>query len=385
MNTFFHKAICLSLMGLFLVTARSADAASNRCSSLKVHLNGAIESFGALNKGLPASITGLKELEAFVEAMIEAERVAEDGIEMTDEVIHYAKEIAPATEVFPPAHRTFNTVEKVFEEIKKVVLKPVQEVLHSAVVAPRLKHNLPRIKKLRARLEKLEGPVKKASYVVGAYKLVADSDCTKAEDSEDAQINTENAEIINSSQKLLVRTTKDIKDISHAVDAIHNALRHDVLEAIKPFKAIERPIHEMHNVAKDIHRGMQDFRHTLHHTIHVKAGGITVAKFSVYEVLHDFKKIVHTLEHDLHIDDAKRWLEKELTKILHPVIRAIMRPVRQVEHQAKVTTKDFAKDAKAAFDRFESKFEQTFDVKLDDDAINSYAHRMKALADKSKS
>lgn len=383
MNIFFRKAICLSLMGVFLLSARSAEAAADSCSSLKVHIRGAVESYGTLNRGLPASIRSLKDLEAFVEAMIEAERIAEDGIEMTDEVIRYSKEIGPVTEVFPPAHRTLNTVEKVFEEIKKLVLKPVEGVLRSAVVAPRLKHNLPRIKKLRMRLEKLEGPVKKASYVVGAYKLVVEDDCAKAEGSEDAKISAKNAEIVHSSQKLISDTTRDIKDINHAVDAIHNALRHDVLKAIEPFKKIEKPIHKMYDVAKDLHHGIVDFRHALHHTIHVKIAGATVAKFSVHEVLHDYKKIVHTLEHDLHIDDARKWLEKELNKILHPVIRSIMRPVRRVEHKAKVTTKDFARDAKASFERFESKFEQTFDIKLDNDAIDRYADQMKALAEKS--
>lgn len=369
---------CVLLLG-----GRPAVAEDNSCAALVTDLKQAGERIGSVKTGLSSTISALKELEAYVEAMIEADRILDDGIEMTDEVVHFSSEVSTITEPVPAIHTPVARVKTVLADLKRYALEPIQKVLDSAVVAPRLKDNLPRIRKLRESLEKLEKPVSLMSVAFSGYKIVADKDCAKAENSKDDKTRAENAQIVGATRASIGKISPELDSADHVFGQTEHVVRHDLLAALKPFKAIDKPIDELHGAVKDVHQGMRDFEHTLHHEIHVKVAGATVAKFSVHEILHDWDKTVHKLEHDLHIDKAKKWLEDELQKIFEPVIKTVLRPVERIEHRAKVEAKDFAADAKAAFERFEKRVEQAIEIHSIDGEIDGYAERMKALAAKS--
>lgn len=378
------KRLSILVLGCaLLLGGRPAAAEDNSCAGLVADLAQAGGRIGSAKGGLSQAISALKELEAYVEAMIEADRIADEGIEMTDEVVTFSSEVSTITEPIPSVHTPIARIKTVLADLKRYALEPIKKVLDSAVVAPRLKDNLPRIRKLRDGLEKLEKPVSLMATAVSGYKLVADKDCRKAESSKDDQTRAENARIVGATRASIGKVSPELDSANRLFGQTEHTVRHDLLAALKPFKAIDKPIDDMHGAVKDVHRAMRDFDHTLHHEVHIKVAGATVAKFTIHEILHDWDKAIHKLEHDLHIENAKKWLETELDKILSPVIKTALRPLKRIEDQAKVEAKDFAADAKAAFDGFEKRVEQAIEIHSIDGDLNGYAERMKALAAKS--
>lgn len=375
--------LSLPILGcVLLLGGRPAAADDNSCAALMADLKQAGERIGSVKGGLSSTIRALKELEAYVEGMIEADRLVDDGIEMTDEVITFSSEVSTITEPLPSVHTPVARIKEVLADLKRYALAPIKKVLDSAVVAPRLKDNLPMIRKIRGALEKLEKPVSLAATAVSGYKVVANRDCPKAEGSKDEKTRAENAQIVGATRASIAKASPNLDSAGHVFGQTEHVVRHDLLAVLKPFDAIDKPIDAMHGAVKDVHQGMRDFEHTLHHEVHIKVAGATVAKFSIHEILHNWDKTVHKLEHELHIEKAKKWLEDELQKIFDPVIKTVLRPIERIEHRAKVEAKDFAAEAKAAFDGFEKRIEQAIEIPAIDKEFNGYAERMKALAAK---
>ena len=365
-----------------LLGGRPAAAEEKTCAALLPDVVGIGDRVHTVKNALTDTIRAVKELETMIEEMIEADKAVAGATETADAVITYAAEVAPIAEPVPSVHTAVQRIKAVLVDIKRYLLSPIKKVLDSAVVAPRLKENLPRIKKLRQDLEDTEKPVALMNTAFSAYKTTAKAYCAVAEASKDAKVRAEVADIIGRTQASIAKVALELDAAYHVFATVETTVRHDLLAALKPFKVIDRPLDEMHEMIRDIHHGMRDFDHTLHHDIDVKAAGVIVAKFSIHEILHDFDKTVHKLEHDLHVDKAKKWLEDELEKVFEPVIKAVLRPVERIEHRAKVEAKDFAEGAKAAFARFEKQAEQAVAIYPVDAEINGYAERMKALAAK---
>lgn len=61
--------------------------------------------------------------------------------------------------------------------------------------------------------------------------------------------------------------------------------------------------------------------------ITIKAAGITVAQFSILQVMHDFKKIVNTVNELMHINSAEKFLQDEMGKIMHPEVEHLKRTI----------------------------------------------------------
>ncbi|MCW8952567.1 MAG: hypothetical protein OQK53_07685 [Rhodospirillales bacterium] len=358
-----HKvSFAAAAITIALATGAPAHAEDNSCPTLVTKSADVGKTFLEVKTSLSALESSLRYLEETAHAMIEADRVLEDGIEMTDYVIKTSSEAATITEVIPAVHGPLNTIKEVLQKIKKYGLEQVEKVLHTAVVSTQLKKRLPLISKTANKLEAFDKEIATAATFIEGYKIVVQKACKSAEQSSDANCRAETERTARASLGRMTEVENNVHPVRHSIHELESVVRHELLPAIKPFKSMERPIHHVHEALKDVHRAIKDFEHALHHTIHIKAAGVTVATFSVHEVLHNWEKTVHKLEHDLHITEAKKWLEKEISKILHPIIKDALKPVRRIEHEIKLEAREFGKEAAAAFERFEQQAAGELDI-----------------------
>ena len=127
-------------------------------------------------------------------------------------------------------------------------------------------------------------------------------------------------------------------------------IQHDVEAIFKPFDVIKRDLQRVTNSIDAIYHELKVMEHDLARHIHLKIAGVTVATFSVKEILDDWNRVVNIVKHFIGLDKAEKWLRKEVEHIMHRPIKSIERTIKHMVKSVKIDGMNL-NDAKHLLDR----------------------------------
>lgn len=125
-------------------------------------------------------------------------------------------------------------------------------------------------------------------------------------------------------------------DVSQTAMKAVRTLEHDVTQILKPFDVIKRDLQSVTRSINAIYHELKVMEHDLTRHIHLKIAGITVATFSVKEILDDWNHVVNVVKHFIGLDKAEKWLRKEVEHIMHRPIKSIEQTIKHMVKSVKV-------------------------------------------------
>ncbi len=109
--------------------------------------------------------------------------------------------------------------------------------------------------------------------------------------------------------------------VTQTVTRIENTIQHELLVIFKTFDAIQRDLNAVTRPIDAIYHELRVMERELKHRIDLKIAGVTVASFSIREILDDWNRVVKTVEHFIGLDKAKKWLRKEVEAVMRRPIK----------------------------------------------------------------
>ncbi len=288
---------------------------------------------------------------------------------------------------FPEISEPLSALKQVIGQIREDLLTPAQDILtpfvktlNETVINPlkaaEKKVITPTLNAVKTVDEDITSDWDKIQSVYGIINNLPDSSCkTKAEQDFDAfcggldnyvsPIDTaiktvkdaaENA--VNTFSQELEPVLSALQDVKNTIEGLSDTLQNDIDPLLKPIKdALNTKIK------------LEVTIHTIFGSIHLKVGS-----FSINEILKDINKIISGIEHILHIDDAKKWLEGKINQ----VIRGLMNKIEKSIEKMVVKKFDFnAANAEALLSKFQGYLDKIGNEWSD--AITQFEQEMQKL------
>lgn len=335
-------AITLLVLGaLFTNAGASANETPSQCTNGIAILDQNAQTWHALDHQSALLYKNIAHIRDNINSIIEIDEDLAKDAKTAKDLHKLMSLIAPSFELAPEVQTGLENVGRAAEFAERDVLSPAHKITDDLVSAARLREIrdelntkvLPRVSELAKFAAQTQARVLRVSGGVSDA-------CRIAEAVENTACSNEGfravSGVYNAFRPPVLETTKVISELNGALAKINALLETRITPVLNPVLVVERPLKDVSAVLRSLEDEIHRFKHALDKRITIRVDALITVRFSVKQLLKDWKKEVRKFEHLVDIDALKREMRKKIEAILEPEVRKMTRSIRGLEKKVSI-------------------------------------------------
>lgn len=332
-----YAVTLLCLTALLAPSRVSANETPSQCVNGMAVLAQNAQTWHELNHQFTTLYKNIAHVRDNINSIIEIDDDLAKDSKTAQKVQKVMNLIAPGFELVPEIQTGLENIGRAAEISDRDVLSPAHKIANDLVSAAKLREIrdelntqvLPRVSKLAGFASQTQARVLKVSRGVSDACRIAEAVNTAACSRKGFQAISD---AYTAFRPPVLETTKVVSELNGALGQVNALMEKSVTPVLKPVLVVERPLKDVSAAFRSLDDGIHQFEHALERRITIHVDGLIKLRFSVKQLLKDWKKEVRKFEHLVDVDALKREMRKEIEAVLEPEVRKMTRVIKRLEN-----------------------------------------------------